>query len=388
MAAHWLREIHLQNGSPYAGYAFYSKMLCWWLYNVLGYTNFAQSVSSGSYDPTGAATGTNGALSNANFNLVDSTYGAFSSGDIGKWVLIKDLTNPLNSGWYKITAFVDANTVTIDFRSGPSEYPTTASGLSWWMIAEDASVPNTVGDYWRLRTPHTDGWELEVELNSDTSGGLLHIRLSLNADWTGSGKILGDVLMGHDSQNDASQFYWYAEGDTEGSHLHVYWHGTSGGNRLWSIGKVAPYETSPTHPASELWALAGAGSSPSYTSQLIDRNAGWTPRVWRERDASNNTASVIEWGYNGGAEGFTQWGSNEANARTGKTDIRPGVDLAVDYLNASDKYELIGVMGGLEECRNNFSKMQTLDDAGTKDKVHVRDGILLPWPGVTVQFIP
>lgn len=393
MATHWLREVSFQNGSPRAGISFQSKLLCWWMYNILGYTNFAQSVSSGSYDPTGAATGTNGALSNANFNLVDSTYGAFAAGDVGKWVLIKDLTNPSNSGWYLITAFVDANTVTIDFRSGASEYPTTASSLSWWMIAEDANLPDTVGDYWRLRTPHTDAWEIEFELESN----YLRVRVSLNADWTGSGKILQTAtptykVYGYSGNTDASQFFHYAEGNTEGSRLNIWWFSTynPAGNGSISVAKIVPFESG--HAATELWMLAGPTTVGSWNAQNITRGGNdttnWNGLVWRERDASVNFCQPLEWSHADYANGFTQWGSNEINARTSKNDLKPGTTFIVDKLNADDKYEVMGEYPAFEECRNNFNALQTIDDAGTKDKIMVHDGFVAPWPGVTPQFVP
>jgi hypothetical protein len=394
MATHWVREVRLQAASPRSGMSFFSKMLCWWMYNVLGYTNFAQSVTSGTYDPTGSATGTNGALSNANFNLVDSTYGAFAGGDVGKWVLIKDLTNPINSGWYKIIAYVDVNTVTIDFRTGATEYPTTASSLSWWMIPEDGSVPDTLGDYWRLRTPHADGWEIEVLLEANC---YLRIRMSLNADWTATGKILQLPTpeykrFGHNVTSYANNTYFYVEGTTEGTRLN-FWFFTNqspSNNCAISVAKLVPYETAPAHSASELWVLAGLGNAPTL-GQVFTRggNAGyWHGFVWRDGRGRAYSCYPLEWGYSDATQGFTQWASNEANARTGKNDLKPGTQFIVDRDNSDNLYEVLGTYPAFEECRNNFSAMQTIDDAGTKDKLMAHDGFVIPWTGTTPQFLP
>lgn len=398
MATHWLREIRLTASSARRGSAFYSKMLCWWLYNILGYTNFSQSVTSGSYDPSGAATGTNGALSNANFNLVDSTYASFAPGDVGKWVLIKDLTNPLNSGWYKITAYVDANTVTIDFRSGATEYPTTASGLSWWLLAEDANTPITDADYWRLRTPHADGWEIEYYLYPNYG---IRARMSLNADWTGTGKILerpGDGTSGykwdgHSNLASGNDIFWYAEGTTEGSRLNTWnfdTNATSGVNAL-SVAKLTPYETSPAHSAAELWVLVGIGSAHNSGAEQfvrgISATANWNGFVWREADYSVNRCYVLEWAADG--TGNTQfYKMTENNARTGKIDLKPGVQFVIDYGNTENKYEVLGTLPAFSECRDNLAKMQTIDDAGTKDQIQIHAGFAAPWPGVTPQYSP
>lgn len=395
MATHWIREIRLTASSARRGSAFWSKMLCWWLYNVLGYTNFSESIGGGggSYNPAVAATGTNGALSNANFNLVDSTYASFAPGDVGKWVLIKDLTNPSNSGWYKILAYVDANTVTIDFRSGATEYPTTASGLSWWMLAEDANTPITNDDYWRLRTPHADGWEIEYFLVANFA---IRVRMSLNADWTATGKILerpGDGATGYkyDGQYNlasGNDVFWYAEGTTEGTRYNSWMYST--GNPAYvsavSVAKLVPYETTPAHSTAELWVLVGPGGQPGgeYLTRGINATSDWTGFIWREDDYSVNRCYVLEW-Y---ADGTYFSKMTENNARTGKIDLKPGVQFIIDYANIQDKYEVLGTLPVFEECRDNLSKMQTIDDAGTKDKVQLHAGFAAPWPGVTPQFSP
>jgi hypothetical protein len=396
MATHWMREVRLTASAARRGSAFYSKMLCWWLYNILGYTNFSESIGGGggSYNPS-AATGTNGVLSNANFNLVDSTYASFSAGDVGKWVLIKDLTNPVNSGWYKITAYVDANTVTIDFRSGATEYPTAATGLSWWMLAEDANTPVTNDDYWRLRTPHADGWEIEYFLYPSFG---IRVRVSLNADWTATGKILerpGDGTSGykwdgHTNLADGASAYWYAEGTTEGSRLNTWMYDTSNpsGISALSVAKLVPYETSPAHTAAELWLLVGNGAAHNVGGQQLTRGVSattdWNGFVWREADASVRRCYVLEWyAYDTYFSKMT-----ENNSRTGKIDLKPGVQFIVDYNNSINMYEVQGTLPVFEECRDNLAKMQTIDDAGTKDKAHLKSGFVVPWPGVTPQYSP
>jgi len=366
------------------------------MYKILGYTNFSESIGGGggTYDPTGAATGTNGVLSNANFNLVDSTYALFVPGDVGKWVLIKDLANPVNSGWYKITAYIDANTVTIDFRSGATEYPTTASGLSWWMLAEDAATPITNNDYWRLRTPHADGWEIEHELSNVYAYGI-RVRVSLDADWTASGKILqrpgdgnfGYKYSGHYNLATGNDVLWYAEGTTEGTRLNTWMYSTGATAYVAaiSIAKLIPYETSPTHTTDELWVLVGASYPPS--GELLVRgtsNYEWNGFVWRENDYSVNRCYVLEWS----ADGTFFSKMTENNARTGKIDLKPGVQFILDFQNVEAKYEVLGTLPVFEECRDNLTKMQTIDDAGTKDKVQLHAGFVVPWPGVTPQFLP
>jgi hypothetical protein len=384
-----------------AGVSFWSKCFCWWLYHVLGYTNFAESVVSGSYDPTdmtGVTSGSNGSIniSGSDFNFRDNTANPFVVGDVGKWILIIDLLNPENSGWYPISAYVGVDTVTIDFRSGGAEYPTQVLGnnLAWYMMAEDNNTPDTVTDYWRLRTPHADGWEIELAIGGNQ---YLQSRISLDQDWTASGKILeaaAPKFFGQQGTASASNMYYYAEGNTEGDHLNLWWFSTTNpaGNAAITVSRVTPYETSPAHSADELLVMAGVESNLNWGTAGFVRGitvaSQWTGIVWRDDDASVNRCYALEWSYAASSSGFSQWSSNEANARTGKNDIKPGVTFIVDKDNDASKYEVMGSYAGLFEGRNNFSKMQTIDDAATKDKVHIYDGFFVPWPGYTPQFNP
>jgi hypothetical protein len=365
------------------------------MYHVLGYTNFAESVSSGSYDPTdntGVTTGTNGELnpSGTDKDLRDTTASAFAAGDVGKWVLVKDSSNPENSGWYRITAYIDADNVTLDFRSGATEYPTNATGLSWWMMAEDNNTPNTLTDEWQLRTPHTDGWEIKFVLQGDR---YLYVSIALDTFAVGN-KILAQRTVGQTSNVDANTIYYYAEGETDGSMLNI-WHfttSTSSGCDLLSVGKITPFDTSPAHSAAELWALGGSNNTPNSDNRFIERSVSNTIAqsyaVWRDDPVTEEDCFIAEWVYNGYDTGFTQNTSLEQNARVSKTDIKDGLTLVMDEDNLRDRYEMLGALDGLFGCRANLNKMQTLDDAGTKDKVHLRDGIVVEWPGFTPQYSP
>ncbi len=188
MATHWLREITTATTGTATGFPFASKCLALFLQNVLGYTNAVESVFSGSYFST-EKSGVNGSI---NITATDKTFrdttaASFVVGDTGKWLLLVDNTNPRNSGFYKVT-HVDANNVTLDFRSGAAEYPTQNLGanLSWWLLADNYQVPITDQDYFRLRTPHAAGWEIEVLYVDPGVDQGYEVRLSVDANWAGS----------------------------------------------------------------------------------------------------------------------------------------------------------------------------------------------------------
>ena len=393
MAIHWLREVNFLTGPTRVGFSFYSKMLCYWMYNVLGYTNFSESVTPvaiDTYDPNVAFTGNNASFnaSGTDFNLVDATYGAFNIiADVGKWILIKDTTpgEEANSGWYRITSVPDINTATLEYCSDPTEYPIQHAGtdLEWWMMPEDSNTPDTIGDYWILRTPHADAWEIEMTL----SGSYLVCRMSLNADWTATGKILPGKYYGWNGTEPPRH---YAEADTEGTHFNLWWSNNSvtpWGSAI-AAAKFQPIETAPAHDDTELWTLLGPTSTGGSMARSIGATHFCNGYVWREDTSSSFVCHCLEWSFSSNpALSFTLWTSNEANARTGATDIKPNLGpYVMDIDNLSRRFEIIGLYPGMEECRSNLALFQTLDDLGTKDKIHIGVGFVVPWPGLTPQF--
>lgn len=405
MANHWLREVRYATAAR-AGINFYSKCLCWWMYHVLGYTNFVETVASGSYDPTNPATEPNliyatavGSINvtGADKNFRDSTNSPFLVGHVNYWILLVDPTNEENSGWYKITAYVDASNVTIDYRSGAAEYPVqnVSNNMDYYMMAEDNNCPSTLTDEWQLRTPHVDAWEIKFILQ-----GNYYLRTEVALDTFAVGnKILKHAdpdwkHFGQSNRSTVTDIYYYAEGSDDGAHLNIYMMTTAGtsGTSAATISKMSPFDTSPAHSADELWVLAGGDSVPGWDAEQFmpnnDFNNRWTGYVWRELDASVNRCFPLEWSYADSTVGFTRWGSSESNARTSKIDIKPNITFVIDHANSQDKYEIMGGYPGLSSCRANMPKMQTIDDAGTKDKLQIVRGFVIPWPNVTPQFAP
>jgi len=404
MANHWLREIRFSSATR-AGISFYSKMLCWWMYHVLGYTNFSESLGGGgSYDPTDY-TGVTYATGVGSINVSgtdgyfrDDTNSPFTAGDVGKWILLVDPNNGENSGWYAIDGYVDADRVSIDYRSGAAEYPVQNTGddMSYYMMAEDNNTPNTVNDEWQLRTPHADSWEIKFIII-----GNYYLRCIVALDTFAVGNKILELSsgtwrhkhFGQTNQGLVSELYYYAYGTDDGSKLCIYLNSTSstaGVNGL-TMAKMIPFETEPAHTDDELWVLGGTDQAQAWNAQGFERNivqSKYNGFVWREADSSVNVCYALEWSYNDFGNGFTYWTSNEANARTGKNDLKPGITLVIDPFNAVDKYEIMGEYAPFEMVRRNFNNMQTIDDVGTKDKLHIYDGFVIPWPGVTPQFLP
>jgi len=137
MASAWLREIQDSTVAFGTGMTFYFRCLAYFLVEILGFTDFSEGAGFGGVLGY-AKNGTNGEfnLSGSDKQFRDSVAGSFASGDVGSWVVVVDPVRS-NAGIYKITSFVSATTVVLDFRSGATEYPSQTTGLDWYMITPD-----------------------------------------------------------------------------------------------------------------------------------------------------------------------------------------------------------------------------------------------------------
>lgn len=383
MASHWMREVSfVDSNNVFRPLKFMNLFMRY----VLGYTYVSETVGSGSFQST-EKNGSDGSFTGSSFRFTDTASSSFVSGDVGKWLLIVDSTNPENCGWYKITNYVDADNVDIDFKTAATEYPTSASSLTWYVLGESYDLPGTADNLSILQTPHTDAWE--VELKAIAASTHIEIRISLDGDWTATGKILGPAWGSRTISASYNPTYYYIEGDSDGSYFHLISFYT-GYQEMSSMVQITPWETSPAHSADEKWALMGH----TINSGVIDRKpttSGWGHLyLWRDKPSAQFEGEVLEWSSStGDTYGFTQYAAREINARTGKNDVMNGSHGIVDSGNTVGQFEYIGLLGGHQSIRNNLSKMQTIDySGGTKNRIHIADGIMLQWPGYTPQYTP
>ena len=411
MASHWMREVKFTEDKTNGVRDIASKFIYFFLRYVLGYTHVDQNASDGKSFQTYEKTGTIGSFTGSSFRFTDLS-SSFVAGDVNKWILIVDTTNPENCGWYQIVNFVDVDNVDINFKTAIDEYPTAASGLTWYLIGEDYDVPHTDGDWWRLRTPHTDAWEVELQLSDFYEYGnrrVFQFRVSLDQVWTASGKILGPCTGTCETNTEAYATYsthYYVEGDSDGSYLHfftLYSHGGSQDARaMCSIVPMIPWNDVPSHSAEEKIALMG-GRPVSYGGHSYVDSVNAISRincVWDENSPLYTWSNLYVWrnaGFQqvkGGTltsskyypnQSFTGLPTRQLNSRRGGNDTRVGSPAIIDYNNAKNSYEL-GILGGHESIRDTFTGMQVISQIGTRDKVHVGGGVLLPWPGFTPTF--
>jgi hypothetical protein len=143
--------------------------------------------------------GTNGKINltgtDWSFEDVDAA-NKFSNAVAGDFLCVVDSTNRINSSIFPINKVYSANKVDIDFKADMdnAEYPVqVASGLTWYLIPKGYELPSTYGDYWRLQSPHSTGWSLQMSYNATNRIG---IQVAVDGSWS-NGRYLGDGTGGN-----------------------------------------------------------------------------------------------------------------------------------------------------------------------------------------------
>lgn len=412
MSFNWTREMQHHTTEIANGYPLWIKQIVMQLYHLCGFTNFSHSSGSG-WDPTTyTKTGTNGSFTGSSKRFTDSTASSFTSADDGAYILIKDATNPENAGWYVMT-YVDASNVDIAYHSGATEYPTSASGLSWWVVAKGGSHPSGDGAYCRIRSPQ--GWEIEFKnywVINQNQRSSTDVRVSMNADWTGTGKILGPWRVGQGSAyiaDEPENYTRFMIADTDGKTLQ-FWFYYSGNSLLvgFFMVPVTPYESTPARTAIEKYAVAATGyngydcvGGVNFINWKGDVNGylGGGFQHWNAQGGGvGNARKLYRVQYSHGVhnEGFATDTTSEINARTGEWDILKGVMTWADMHDTYGEYAPFAPIGAVNESmftipgwNSGIGVREVVDfgGGGDIDAYHICNSIGVPWPkGITPQF--
>jgi hypothetical protein len=367
------------------------------------YVNAAGSLESSSFDwvltvPgqghfSSEKSGTNGSINTTGTDkgFQDTTAASFVGGDTGKWILIQDTTNPENSGWYKVT-YVDASNVTLDYRSGAAEYPTqnTGANLSWWLAADNYQVPDRHEAWWRLETPHANGWAIEMMYEYPSTDQMLSIRVAVDGSWVGS-KILSSVLIGVDN----SEVPWfYCAADDGGEFINFFFHNNSdgfyGGFIAANLDLAEPDRVAEEQVVlmGNRGASAGQYNGDTYVRDASDLKLG-RGNIWSEREQVERILYMLELSYKEEYNGFSGWVSRTVNVRnSNQWDVIEGVPVVVDpisQLYPQNHFEIPGRIKGVFLTSGAAAERTAQNDEGTLDKFHIQDGLAIEWPGVTEQ---
>lgn len=380
----WIRELTSSSTGSLTGIPFALKSTALFLRYGVGFTPVA-SVGSDWYSTE--KSGTNGEinLTGTDKRFRDSTAASFVSGDTGKWLLV--VGNDRNTGWYKVT-YVDASNVDLDFRSGVAEYPTSQTGLSWYLLADNYQVPSSVNDYFTTRTPHALGWEIELKLLQTSGDNRVSVRVAPSGDW---GSVIGPVYTG----SYGSRTNWlYCAVDSAGEWLNFMLH-QSTDNRYngFCVTTVSMLDTG--HANIEKVVLCGNTSSDAvecdnsnwvrlYTDKRISHGYSWVSGL-----NAQVAGYMMEYSSTISDDGFGKWASREQNSRISKSDVLTGSYYVLDETNMSRVYSILGILNGHYKSRGGtaggWGTRKAFNDSGTLDKIHWTDGFAFDWPNITPQ---
>jgi hypothetical protein len=412
MSSRWLREF------PYSTYStdqsFYPKLYALFLRYVMDYTLQTESVAGGKSFVSTDKSGTGGSFAGGNYVFTISS-GLFDSSDVGKYLIVRDNTNPVNAGIYKINWYSDTNNITIDYKAGYGEFPVASTSLTWRICGSTYQVPSTASDYVRLQSRHTTGWAIELSL---TTSLWMRVRVATAGEWVV--KTIGNFTgldqaqdtIGLRKQSGGLYVSYYAEGDYDGEWLHMWMQyrgdtsldDTGGPIQLVSIERVTPIEAGVTDP--ELLVLYG----PSLRVTNVNDGGGrWYSsdyahgQAWIDNIQSEGNGFMFDYSSSLSSTAFTRWNNREVNwRRDGRLEAFHGTPFILDENNAYGYYRLLGYMKGhwtVPFMAMSYSKdldyvayrkihrMVTMNMSGTRDKLLILDGIVVPWCNLTIRGI-
>jgi hypothetical protein len=403
MGSRWMREIVYEatNGNEW-----WRKAYSLWMRYVMDFTFQSENCGADRSYVSTEKNGTGGSFSGTSYVFTDVA-GTFAFSDVGKFLIVKDNTNPRNAGIYKINQFMGTTQISIDFRAGYQEYPLASSGLSWWICGPTYQIP-AIGEYVRLQSRHSTGWALEWA-QGDWAYYAQCIRVAVTGDWAGkiigmfSGSITGDSRYYNGLATAYGRQVFFAEGDYDGEWLHLWELYVDGGwtdsssLHLLSVERFTPIEAG--HSSDELLVLRGGESMAPDYFDAGDRtyNGQYARgRSWSDKLAAEITGYCFDHSLAGYGDAFARWPNREPNwRRDGKMEVFYGTPYITDENNSNGMYQILGYLGGhwtmplmpsaqeanLDHLVSNrcIHRMVPMNMDGYGDKLLLVDGIIIPW---------
>ena len=411
MAKRWLRGVSIntpgttQNGVDHTP----SLMLIYhFLVKLCGFTHLDEVVTGGptrTFQSGHEATASDGVLV-----ATDLTFKSASNpwvvGDVGKFIVVLDATNPENCGIYEIVTYVSPGVVAVNFYVVAGTFPTAATGLTWWMFdTNNASyTPTAFGDYFVLRSPHaTYPFEMKFESLNVTNnyiGAVIEVSPNSGAwtagathAWASGARVLyyytgtgTSQWMFLDRYNTEPHSRWYMTADTDGSFVFMWTdRGAAGTSVMASMIALAdPLETTPPRSANERLIIGGyVGSAGSNTVDRGDDNGGLGLAVaWEDYGNQRRYLRLMALIQEGTSTDYFSRNIG-VNARTGERDALPLMysmePEGVTDLNRFSPHSKIPITN---IAMGTAVAVGILSSFDSDDWYHVKNGIVIPWNGL------
>jgi hypothetical protein len=429
MAYYWFRGHTSNEGEGSAvGLNQWMKLAYFFLKYSCGWTDESQYVQGSDQSYIGNATGSE-IITGSDGEFLASTWSfqdtiatnPFIAGTHeGDYLCVVDSTNKVNSSVFPIKKVYSTSKVDIDFKADfdNAEYPTAASGLTWYVIPKNYELPNTVGDWWRLQSPHATNWALKVAHKETSRVG---IQVAVDGNWTGS------KLIGGGSDTTDGSFYLTSYGNNR---FHIFdmivestgkllfigvWSGYMNSGHLdhyqnLIVNEITPTETMEAYEEIALLAPAVAHETVPFRDNA-DSKFGLF-RTWNEEVQQPSTGYMIEYttsesGINSensplASNPFRPIGNRDATPgqRVGKLINYSGDVLVADVESAARDFRVVGytseyrVCSALHTgygCRVDYVGEQrwrgpmALTVSSARDWLYHSNGLCLPWCGLTYK---
>lgn len=196
----------------------------------------------------------------------------FDATFVGKYIAIKDGTNPRNSTVAKIANFVSATEIVLETAS---LFDTDSSDLSY-VVFDTVASPISTGDFLVLQTPISSGlqWQIRCELTATPE---LKWTMGFLGGWNVGTSTWDLPQVSSDFFSSPTTYYTYCVADDAAGYFYMWTDSTNVGslapkNAMWA-GNLSPFH-SPVEPGvpKDLSYSAIFGSTTSLTTANVSRD--------------------------------------------------------------------------------------------------------------------
>jgi len=263
----------------------------------LGYT-----ISSPAYPLNGWRAGVAFSGSGASWNITGGDFqfrdlsGPFDPSFVNKAFIITG-GGDRNRGVYRVSSYIDAANITVNFISGSTEYPDQETGLNWAMYLENPEFMFlNNGATYEVASPGANPWRVRLVYDYDHSSFTQTLRMYVSAgsDWS---NILTSVSIPLPVN---SAGYGYAAGNDDNLSILIHDTVLSLKHAMLS-GIMSPIESR----SSIEKVYCGGGVSPVRSRDFYSKDTYW----------DQLTSNLLEPSYGTAANGFSEWTSRQRNSR-------------------------------------------------------------------------
>ena len=295
-------------------------------------------------------------------SLAPSTFvapsGIFTAGHVGKYLAIKDPTNPTNNTVALITVFT--NSTTVQLNSPVTSFATSATGVSYRII--DPTVVPGVGNYFVIQNPVTSNqplWQAKVNVRA-AAPLAVSVEFAPLGGWDVTNSlwtlpVCSEVFM----HTTIAQSFMLADPNAGWVFLWTEDVGGVGSDRkgLW-FGSISPFHAPRiTGAASDTTFGAIFGDTVGFISDNFDRNTLVASNISSGQTMNSDTSIIsIYW-----AQKRLISSGTDTNTLAGTTNPRSGEvdDYDIIAFQKSPEQAFRGRVPGLRLMSNNVANRTT-----------------------------